>query len=178
MPDDLRKCISEFVDFAKDLEYLPLALCHADVNSMNVILNENAEIVGFIDWEFAQLLPVGMNAWCIVRLSFTNRNRVDYSSEKTQPMAEAFWNGFITSLPGNIQKNSAKIVKAMKIGLIFDQFGEGYVPDPRDAAMTLGRLEWIGNNFSSFGVAESEGKTFDTFSATKTTHRTCIDVNT
>ena len=158
MPDDLRKYVREFVKFSKDLESLPLALSHADVNSMNLILNENAEIVGLIDWELAQLLPVGMNAWCIVRLSFTNRNRVDYASEKTQPMAEAFWNGFVSSLPGNTQKNSANIVKAMKIGLIFDQFGEGYVPDPRDVAMTLGRLEWIENTFSSLRVADPEGK--------------------
>ena len=91
MPDDLRKYVREFVGFANHLESLPLALIHADVNSMNLILNENADIVGFIDWEFAQLLPVGMNAWCIVRLSFTNRNRVDYSSEKTQPIADTFW---------------------------------------------------------------------------------------
>lgn len=102
---------------------------------MNIILTENAEIVGFIDWEFAQLLPVGMNAWYIVRLSFTNRNRVDYSSEKIQPMAEAFWNGFVASLPGYIQRNPANI-NAMKIGLILNQWGEGYVPDPRDTAMT------------------------------------------
>jgi len=148
MSDDLRRCVRELVSLAKHLESLPLALIHADVNSMNLILNENAEIVGFIDWELAQLLPVGMNAWCIVRLSFTNRNKVDHSSGKTQPMAEAFWNGFVTSLPGHLGKNLTNVVKAMMIGLILDQFGEGHVQDARDMAMTLGRLEWIENTLS------------------------------
>ena len=51
----------------------------------------------------------------------------------------------------------------MKIGLILDQFGEGYVPDPRDVAMTLRRLEWIENTFSSLQIADSKGRVFISF---------------
>jgi hypothetical protein len=155
MPDELRNRIGELADLAGHLKTLPLALTHADVNTMNVILNKDADIVGFIDWEMAQLLPVGMNAWCIRHLSVTNRNRVDYPSEKTQPMAEAFWDGFITSLPRHLWALAGYIVDAMMIGLILNQFGEGFVPDVRDVAMTMGRLEWIEKTFRSLSIAKS-----------------------
>lgn len=147
MPDELRTCIREIAQLAEHLRTLPLALSYTDVNSMNVILNKKAEIVGFIDWELAQLLPIGMNAWCIRHLSVTNRERADYPSAKTKPMAEAFWGGFTTSLPSRIQALTDSIVDAMMIGLVLNQFGEGFEPDVRAVAMTMERLEWIETTF-------------------------------
>ncbi|KAF8523271.1 hypothetical protein BU17DRAFT_85957 [Hysterangium stoloniferum] len=147
MPEELRSRIHEIVPLAGHLKTLPLALSHTDVNTMNVILDDKAEIVGFIDWELAQLLPIGMNAWCIRHLSVTNRQRVDYPSGKTKPMAKAFWDGFTTSLPSRVQAFTDYIVDAMLIGLILNQFGEGFEPDVRDVAMTMERLKWIETTF-------------------------------
>jgi Ser/Thr protein kinase RdoA (MazF antagonist) len=154
MPGSLRNRIRELVGITEGLKALPLALSHTDVNTMNIIINEKAEIVGLIDWELAQLSPVGMNAWCIRYLSVDNKGRVDYLSEKTQPMAEAFWDGFVASLPDHLQALKKYMVDAMMIGLVLDQFSEGSVPDARDLAMTMERLRWIEDTFKALIIAD------------------------
>ena len=90
-PAKLKARIESLIPVAEGLKSLPLSLCHIDINQMNVIVDENANIAGLVDWEQAQLLPVGMNTWCIRYLSVPNRNRADYPNEHTLPMAEEAW---------------------------------------------------------------------------------------
>jgi hypothetical protein len=54
---------------------------------------------------------------------------------------------FVTSLPLRLRALTGYLVDAMMIGLIFDQFGEGFVPDVRDVAMVMGRFKWIEETF-------------------------------
>jgi hypothetical protein len=66
---------------------------------MNIILNGKL----LVDWEQVLLLRVGMNGWSVRHFSVVNRNHVDYASEKTLPMAKAFWDGFVGALPGSLR---------------------------------------------------------------------------
>jgi hypothetical protein len=122
MPAKLKARIKSLVPVAEGLKVLPLSLCHIDINQMNVIVDENANIAGLVDWEQAQLLPVGMNTWCIRYLSVPNRNRVDYPDEDTVPMAEAFWKGLVSTLPNHILGLLDKVVDAMAIGVVMNVF--------------------------------------------------------
>lgn len=53
------------LELADGVKALPLSLCHVDVTTVNIILGESTNVVGLVDWEQAQLLPVGINAWRI-----------------------------------------------------------------------------------------------------------------
>jgi hypothetical protein len=90
MPAELKARIKSLIPVAEGLKALPLSLCHIDINHMNVIVDENANIAGLVDWEQAQLLLVGMNTWCIRYLSVPNKKRVDYPDEHT-PSGKAWF---------------------------------------------------------------------------------------
>jgi hypothetical protein len=114
---------------------------------MNVIVDESANVAGLVDWEQAQLLPVGMNTWCIRYLSVPNRLRVDYPDEHTLPMAEAFWKGLVSTLPNHILGLLDKVVDAMAIGLVMNVFGENYSPEEVTVNIMMERLDWIEDTF-------------------------------
>jgi hypothetical protein len=59
--------IVPFKDVARDLlgkldelKTLPLFIAHFDLNEMNILVNENLEVSGIIDWELSSPLPFGM----------------------------------------------------------------------------------------------------------------------
>ena len=129
------------------LKSLPLSLCHIDIDTMNIILNDSTNIVGLVDWEQAQLLPVGMNAWCIRYLAVPIRGGVDQIAKKSQPMAQAFWKGFTNSLPPHLHNLRDKIVDSMLIGLVLFLFMEGIEVRQSEVSMVLKRLDWIESTF-------------------------------
>ncbi|KAI0076905.1 hypothetical protein K474DRAFT_1597231 [Panus rudis PR-1116 ss-1] len=149
--EPLRHRIEELVARAEDTKTLPLALIHEDVNSMNIILDDANNIVGLIDWEAASLLLLGTNEWCIRFLSTVNRNRVDYETENTTPMAEAFWRGITSSLSTRLQGRKDvldAIVTAMQIGLVMFIFWPGNEgPSAVQMEQGLTRLNWIEETF-------------------------------
>jgi len=147
MTKKLKTRIQGVLGLADGVKALPLSLCHIDVNSMNIILDENANIVGLVDWEQAQLLPVGMNAWCIRYLSVPNSGGVDEVVERSQPMAEAFWQGFIAALPPHLHTLKERVVDSMLIGLVLFAFPEGFEIRKSELNMVSGRLDWIESTF-------------------------------
>lgn len=132
---------------ADGLKALPLSLCHIDINIMNIILDEGTNIIGLVDWEQAQLLPVGMNAWCIRYLSVPISGGVDQIAEKSQPMALAFWRGFADSLPPHLHNLKDRIIDSMFIGLVLFLFAEGIEVRQSEVRMVLKRLDWIESTF-------------------------------
>lgn len=147
LPRKLAARVEELVGAADGLKGLPLSLCHIDINTMNIILDQGTNIVGLIDWELAQLLPTGMNAWCIRYLAVPIQGGVDQPHERSQPMAEAFWQGLIDSLPAHLYNLKDKIVDAMLIGLLLFTWYEGHIPGEGVVRMIPQRLEWIESTF-------------------------------
>jgi hypothetical protein len=153
MPKKVRTRIQELLGLADGLKSLPLSLCHIDINIMNIILDDSTNIVGLVDWEQAQLLPLGMNAWCIRYLSVPISGGVDQTAEKSQPMALAFWKGFTDSLPPHLHDLTDKIIDSMLIGLVLFLFAEGIEVQQSEVRMVLKRLDWIESTFRPLCVA-------------------------
>ncbi|KAI0069766.1 hypothetical protein K474DRAFT_992134 [Panus rudis PR-1116 ss-1] len=143
--------IKQLMAQAADTKILPLALIHEDVNSMNIILNDSNDIAALIDWEAASLLPLGTNGWCIRMLSTVNRQRIDYETENTIPMARGFWRGFTANLPVALQGRKDvlnAIVTAMQIGMVMFLFwpgNDGLSNDQMDQGVA--RLNWFEDTF-------------------------------
>ena len=58
--------IAKLIEEAPALKMLPLFFGHLDINEMNVLVGENAEITGVIDWELSPPpRPFGVACYCI-----------------------------------------------------------------------------------------------------------------
>lgn len=147
MPQKVRTRIQELLGLTDGLKSLPLSLCHIDINIMNIILDDSTNIVGLVDWEQAQILPVGMNAWRIRYLAVPISGGVDQIAKKSQPMAQAFWKGFTDSLPPHLHNLRDKIVDSMLIGLVLFLFMEGIEVRQSEVSMVIKRLDWIESTF-------------------------------
>ena len=72
---DQETAFESSVDVADSLKVLPLALTHTDINKMKLFPRRCGIHRGLIDWELAQLLPLGMNCSRIRNLFIINKNR-------------------------------------------------------------------------------------------------------
>ncbi|KAK0187245.1 hypothetical protein F5146DRAFT_1142206 [Armillaria mellea] len=106
-------------DRVSELKSLPLSLCHIDINHRNILVDNDKHMCGLIDWEHANLLPLAINAWCIRFPSITIAAGKHLPEERTIPMAEAFWNAFISDLPPYQRSIAHKraVLAAMQTGL-------------------------------------------------------------
>ncbi|KAK0234594.1 hypothetical protein EDD85DRAFT_929310 [Armillaria nabsnona] len=106
-------------DRVVELNSLPLALCHIDVNHRNILVDNDKHICGLIDREHANVLPLAMNAWCICFLSVMIAGGMHLPNDCTIPLAEAFWNAFINGLPPSQRSSAHKraVLTAMQTGL-------------------------------------------------------------
>ncbi|KAH7878939.1 uncharacterized protein C8R40DRAFT_689629 [Lentinula edodes] len=144
----LRARIEDLANQAPSTHVLPLAVIHEDVNSMNIILDDESNgIAALIDWEAASLLPLGSNAWCIRFLATVNRNRIDYETDDTLPMTRGFWTGLVDNLPLHLKGRKdvlEALLSAMQIGLVMFIFWPSYdVIDNADMEQSLKRLNWF-----------------------------------
>lgn len=105
------------------------------------------KIAGIVDWEQAALLPLGSNGWCMRYLSVAIIRGKDIVSERTQPMAEAFWKRFIASIPAHLRLHERKIIVAMQVGFVLSVYFGGGVPDTDKLPSILERLEWLETTF-------------------------------
>ena len=99
--------------------------------------------MGLIDWEFATILPFGMNAYQIRLISVINRKGVDYLVPTTAvPIAMAFWDSFTKDIEPELK---GAVLDAMCIGLILlCEFFEGFGTPSKDMVQnTVARLDWL-----------------------------------
>ena len=55
-----REVAQEFLGKLDQLKGLPLFISHFDLNEVNILIYENYQVSGIVDWEFSSLLPFGM----------------------------------------------------------------------------------------------------------------------
>ncbi|KAE9398207.1 hypothetical protein BT96DRAFT_920976 [Gymnopus androsaceus JB14] len=139
----LQSCIERLLSRAQNLKKLPLTLCHADLHSWNIIIDNSTprNIAGLIDWESITLLTLWYERIPnFDSIAVINRQLVDYPEDDTAvPIALAFWESLTAHITSSEIK--AAVVDSMCIGLIL---GQG-VPEPKMAQNTLARLDWLEN---------------------------------
>ncbi|KAK7056455.1 hypothetical protein VNI00_003010 [Paramarasmius palmivorus] len=147
LTEDVRDRIEGLCRQTEVLKDLPLALCHIDINSRNVILDNKAHVVGLLDWEFATLLPFGMNAWCIRDLSVPCLEGAECVA-RTRPMTKRFWRALTADL---LVEDRWKVVIAMQVGFVLlsafsENTGQSSVPCPD----FVERFDWLEHMFMPF----------------------------
>jgi len=151
----IRERLEALLGTIDQLKVLPLALCHIDINARNILLDdgecrdggeaEGRRIVGLVDWEYAALFPLGMNAWCIQYLSVPTIGGKDRIMDKTQPMLEAFWKALTAKVPEHLHRN---LIVAMQMGfVIISTFFEGGTVNTTAMAQFIQRYDWLTRSF-------------------------------
>ena len=134
--------IRPFQDLAADLlgkldqlKELPLFISHFDLNEMNVMVDENCEVSGIIDWEFSSPLPFGMGFSRIHTLAGEFSERKFHMPDNFNESERGFWEEIFNGVPADMRKildaNLDVIQTAVMLGTLLGTFeleGSGIGP--------------------------------------------------
>jgi hypothetical protein len=112
----------------EDLRRLPLCLTHWDINLMNVMVTDEADITGVVDWEEMYWMPFGMNTHVIARFAGYNRRGVFIKRTYSESMEIKFWQELFRSAPPEIRGYLPEIQLAKDIGYVLSTFHDASAP--------------------------------------------------
>ncbi|GAM82982.1 hypothetical protein ANO11243_009680 [Dothideomycetidae sp. 11243] len=108
------------------LKRLPLFLSHADLNYMNIMLDDDLQVSGLVDWEFSAALPFGMT---FAHLSGLIGENIDGRFQITPDydvVERAFWEEFLLHAPDTIRclcENQPELVQtSVTLGILLNAF--------------------------------------------------------
>ncbi|GAM85014.1 hypothetical protein ANO11243_030170 [Dothideomycetidae sp. 11243] len=130
-----------------DLKTLPLFVSLFDLNDMNVMVDENLEVSGIVDWELSTPLPFGMG-FCRTHLlagEIYKRNLIipDDFEEAERGLWQAVWNGLSDHVRHICGENADLVQTAVTLGTLLDTFRlvDGQLaPTCRDTEVTVPTL--------------------------------------
>ena len=118
--------LQSFVDKLEQLKELPLWVAHYDLNEVNVLIDEDCNVTGLIDWELSTPLPFGI---CFGRI---HTYAGEYSGgefcipEEFEDAERAFWHELFDGMPTEIHrklKGEMNLVQdAVILGTLLDCF--------------------------------------------------------
>lgn len=116
--------IAKLIEEAPALKKLPLFFGHLDINEMNVLVGENYEITGVIDWELSPPpRPFGVACYCIQFLAREIIDKVFRQRPEFEAIDRGFWAGLLEDTPTKIREtleaNWEAAQTAVMIGTIF-----------------------------------------------------------
>lgn len=116
--------IAKLIEEAPALKKLPLFFGHLDINEMNVLVGENAEVTGVIDWELSPPpQPFGVACYCIQFLAGEIIDKVFRQRPEFEAIDRRFWDGLLEDTPAEIrdslEANWEAVQTAVMIGIIF-----------------------------------------------------------
>ncbi|KFY38745.1 hypothetical protein V494_04214 [Pseudogymnoascus sp. VKM F-4513 (FW-928)] len=119
--------IDKLIDGAPGLKKFPLFFGHLDINDMNVLAGENAEITGVIDWELSpSSRPFGVACYCIQHLAGEFVDKVFRERPGFEAIDRGFWNGLLEDTPieirGRLEADWEAVQTAVMIGTLFKTF--------------------------------------------------------
>ena len=111
-----------------NLRKLPLCVTHWDINMMNVMVTDEAEIIGLVDWEEMYWMPFGMNTHVISRFAGYNQRGVYKKRKCSESMEIRFWEELFSSAPRQVGKFLPEIQLAKDIGYVLSTFHDASAP--------------------------------------------------
>jgi hypothetical protein len=125
--------IRQFHAVAKDLlgkldqlKTLPLFIAHFDLNDVNIMVDENCEVSGLIDWELSTPLPFGMGFSRIHTLAGEYNERKFYMPPEFEEAERGFWQeiwaGISEKVRDHVNANLEAVQTAVMLGTLLDAF--------------------------------------------------------
>ena len=131
--DPYRHQLQGFYDNLEQLKKLPLWVAHYDLNEVNVLVDEECNITGLIDWELSTPLPFGVNFGRIHTYAGEYTGGEFWVPEEFEDAERAFWNELFDGMPAesrdSLEKQGDLIQDAVILGTLLDflSFEQGKV---------------------------------------------------
>ena len=107
-----REEISPFKDKLRDLSSrlerlasLPLWISHCDLNEVNVLIDENCDVTGLVDWEYSYPLPFGLGFGRIHTLAGEYHEGEFEMSDGFEEAERGFWDSMFEGMPDSVRQN-------------------------------------------------------------------------
>ncbi|GAM90003.1 hypothetical protein ANO11243_080430 [Dothideomycetidae sp. 11243] len=123
----------EFLDQLHLLSSLPLFLSHHDLYEGNVIVGDDREVIGLIDWDKSTPLPFGMGFGRLHILAGEYDEGVFKLPNDYFVAEAAFWQGVWSGLPANVLHKVNDKLEVVQIALALGYFLEAFYLDEGDA---------------------------------------------
>jgi Phosphotransferase enzyme family len=118
-----------FKDVARDLlgkldqlKKLPLFVPHFDLNEMNIMVDENCEVLGIVDWELSSPLPFGMGFSRIHTLAGEFSERKSEFEESERGSWQEIFNGVPAAVRKILDANLDAVQTAVTLGTLLGTF--------------------------------------------------------
>ncbi|KAI9823665.1 MAG: hypothetical protein M1826_007683 [Phylliscum demangeonii] len=122
--------IPGLIDDVHLLDPLPLQITHLDLNKMNIMVNEEGEITGLVDWELSPPpQPFGMGCSRILGLAGQYEDGIYSERNEFLEMERGFWEEMVGHAPVAVQPTLRGHPEAVQIGVligtVLDVLGTG-----------------------------------------------------
>ena len=108
------------------LKMLPLYVSHFDLNDVNILVDDDCEVTGLVDWELSHPLPFGMGFGRIHTLAGEFSEQKFYMPSEFEEAEGGFWQEVRQGIPADVRKlldDNPDIVQiAVTIGTLLDVF--------------------------------------------------------
>ena len=108
------------------LKMLPLFISHFDLNEVNIMINDDCEVSGIIDWELSHPLPFGMGFCRIHTMAGEFSEKKFYMPPNFEDSEKGFWQEIYDGVSGSVRKfldTKADVVQtAVDLGTLLDAF--------------------------------------------------------
>ena len=115
--------IDKLIEDAPQLKKLPLFFSHFDLNEMNVLVADEGEISGIVDWELALEQLFGIDCSAIHFLAGETVNKKFGEKTAYEAMERGFWNALMGAINPEIrsvlESNVQAIQTSVMIGTLF-----------------------------------------------------------
>lgn len=125
-----RSVIQELLKNVQQLEKLPLFQSHLDLNEMNLMVLDNGELSGILDWELSPPpTPFGIGCNRLHTIAGQINNQIYGERENYLEMEKAFWDEIVGGGPQMFRKmledNPEAIQTSFTIGTILNALDTG-----------------------------------------------------
>ncbi|KAK2603986.1 hypothetical protein QQS21_003822 [Conoideocrella luteorostrata] len=115
-----------FLDQLEELGKLPLWVAHYDLNELNVLIDENCHVTGWIDWELSTPRPFGVGFGRIHTLAGEYTGGEFWMPDEFEVAERTFWNELFEGMPVDtatiLKTEIALVQEAVILGTLLDCF--------------------------------------------------------
>ncbi|PUU78960.1 hypothetical protein B9Z19DRAFT_1192979 [Tuber borchii] len=119
-----REDTQRLLDNSDQLKTLPLFISHADLNHVNILVQEDGEVSGIVDWELSSDLPFGMGCCRIHDLVGRFTVGEFHMPEGFEDAERGFWEAILDGIPTDVRRvldtNLYAVQTSIHIGALLD----------------------------------------------------------
>ncbi|OCK92322.1 uncharacterized protein K441DRAFT_662923 [Cenococcum geophilum 1.58] len=97
---------SDLLGKLDQLKNLPLFVAHFDLNGVNIMVDDNCEVSGIIDWELSTPLPFGMGFGRIHTLAGEFSEKKFYMPPEFEDAERGFWQEVWDGIPKDVRSHA------------------------------------------------------------------------